>query len=141
MKKKMKRGERDESYRYLVGKRIIQSSRSNEDLFDGLLEECPHVNERKLTELFVSAGGGIKNISPAILAAAHVMEYNHVHPYKPGAYWFKKFLPRGVSPGKVADNKELMDRFVDVISKTEEEWDERGGAPTKEIKKSVKSLF
>lgn len=131
----------ENSYRYLVGKRIIESSRSNKDLFESILAECPHVDERQLVELFVSAGGGIKNVTSAILAAAHIMEYNYKYPSKADPSWFSKFLPRGVSPEKVTNDKQLMDRLIDLISKTEVEWDDRGGAPKEEIKKRVRSLF
>jgi hypothetical protein len=138
MKKHMKR---ENSYRYLIGKRIIESSRSNKDLFEFIQAECPNVDEGRLIELFVSAGGGIKNVTQAILATAHMMEYNYKYPYKSDPYWFSKFLPRGVSPEKVANDKQLMDKLIDLISKTEVEWDDKAGAPKEEIKKRVRGLF
>ncbi|PKK85732.1 MAG: hypothetical protein CVT48_04175 [Thermoplasmata archaeon HGW-Thermoplasmata-1] len=129
--------EKQLALQHKMGSKIIRSSQFNRDLFDKLKEECPNLNEDELIRLFSSAGAGTKNVDAAIIAAAHMIEYNSRHPYVDNAYWFERFLPKAADPKKILGNSEVYAGLVGVISETESEFDDPEVAPTEKLRKRV----
>ncbi len=114
--------------KYKESLKIIRMSKQSKELLEELKKECPHVPEKEIISLFKSVAAGTKMVDPAIIAAAHNMEYNATHPPKPEKTWlddlFTEEAKKLITPKELMKNKKLYREFIDYISKLEEKYDD-----------------
>ena len=113
--------------KYKESLKILRMSKTSRELLEELKNECPHVPEKEIISLFKSVAAGTKMVDPAIIAAAHNMEYNATHPSKPEKTWlddlFTEEAKKIIKPKELMKNKKLYRELVEYISKLEEKYD------------------
>ncbi len=130
--------------KYRDGVKIIKMSKTSRELFEELKKECPDVPEKEIASLFKSVAAGTKMVDSAIVAAAHNMQYNAMHPERKEKIWiedlFTEEAKKIMSPKELMKNKKLYREFIDYISALEEKYDDKD-APDDAIFKRRVTVF
>jgi len=109
------------------GKKIISMSKTSLELLEELQKQCSHVQETDLIRLFKSVAAGTKMVDSAIIAAAHNMEYNSIHPVPKKTPWFTCFFTDAayaiITPVQLMRKKKLYQAYLQMLSDIEAKYD------------------